>query len=90
MRSYHTLPEGYREIYALDMHEDKKLAVWVNLLSLAIAAVFAVPMLFVVPWWATFDVTNGMTGMRCERSRGSVCGACRGGIRPGFSLLHVS
>lgn len=62
MRSYHTLPEGYREIYALDMHEDKKLAVWVNLLSLAIAAVFAVPMLFVVPWWATFDVTDGMSG----------------------------
>ena len=62
MKSYQTLPEGYREIYALDMHEDKKLAVWVNLLSLAIAAVFAVPMLFVVPWWATFDVTDGMTG----------------------------
>lgn len=62
MRSYTTLPEGYREIYALDMHEDKKLAVWVNLLSLAIAAVFAVPMLFVVPWWATFDVTDGMAG----------------------------
>lgn len=62
MKSYTTLPEGYREIYALDMHEDKKLAVWVNLLSLAIAAVFAVPMLFVVPWWATFDVTDGMTG----------------------------
>ena len=62
MRSYTTLPEGYREIYALDMHEDKKLAVWVNLLSLAIAAVFAVPMLFVVPWWTTFDVTDGMTG----------------------------
>ena len=62
MRSYTTLPEGYREIYALDMHEDKKLAVWVNLLSLAIAAVFAVPMLFVIPWWATFDVTDGMTG----------------------------
>lgn len=62
MKSYTTLPEGYREIYALDMHEDKKLAVWVNLLSLAIAAVFAVPMLFVVPWWATFDVTDGMSG----------------------------
>ena len=62
MKSYTTLPEGYREIYALDMHEDKKLAVWVNLLSLAIAAVFAVPMLFVVPWWATFDVADGMSG----------------------------
>ena len=62
MKSYTTLPEGYREIYALDMHEDKKLAVWVNLLSLAIAAVFAVPMLFVVPWWATFDVTDGISG----------------------------
>ena len=62
MKSYTTLPEGYREIYALDMHEDKKLAVWVNLLSLAIAAVFAVPMLFVVPWWTTFDVTDGMSG----------------------------
>ena len=62
MKSYTTLSEGYREIYALDMHEDKKLAVWVNLLSLAIAAVFAVPMLFVVPWWTTFDVTDGMSG----------------------------
>lgn len=62
MKSCTTLPEGYREIYALDMHEDKKLAVWVNLLSLAIAAVFAVPMLFVVPWWTTFDMTDGMSG----------------------------
>lgn len=62
MKSYTTLPEGYREIYALDMHEDKKLAVWVNLLSLAIAAVFTVPMLFVVPWWTTFDVADGMSG----------------------------
>ena len=62
MKSYTTLPEGYREIYALDMHEDKKLAVWVNLLSLAIAAVFAVPMLFVVPWRTTFDMTDGMSG----------------------------
>ena len=35
MKSYTTLPEGYREIYVLDMHEDKKLVVWVNLLSLA-------------------------------------------------------
>ena len=74
MKSYTTLPEGYREIYALDMHEDKKLAVWVNLLSLAMLS---------------FCVA-GMAGMRCERSRGSVCGACRGGIRPGFRLLHVS
>ncbi len=62
MKSYQTLPEGYREIYALDMHEDKKLAVRLNLFSLAIVAVFAIPMLFFVPWGATFSMTDGLLG----------------------------
>ncbi len=48
IRSTATLPEGYTELARIDLKENKKLFVLVNLLSLVIgAAVFAVGLLFV-------------------------------------------
>ena len=49
MKACRTLPEGYREIYSVDMEGDKKLAVIINGLALLIAAVMTVPMIFIVP-----------------------------------------
>ena len=48
MKTVQTLPEGYSEIYKLDLQKDKKTALRVNTIAFAIAAVLAVPMHFIV------------------------------------------
>lgn len=60
MRAYSALPEGYREIYSVDLQKDKKTAIFVNALALVIAAVLAVPMCFVVPVTGLFDMSAGI------------------------------
>lgn len=60
MRSVHTLPEGYQQIYSVDLQKDKKTALWVNLCSAAIMVVLVGIMLFVVPLSTLFDRTQGM------------------------------
>lgn len=59
MKSFQSLPEGYREIYSIDLQKDKKTAVVVNVLSLFIAAVITVPMIFVVPISTLFNMDDG-------------------------------
>lgn len=59
MKAVHVLPKGYREIYAIDLQTDKKMALIVNLIAMAIALVLVVPMLFVVPIAGLFDMTEG-------------------------------
>lgn len=59
MRSVENLPEGYKEIYSLDLQKNKKLAVIVNVLAIVIAVVLAVPMHFVVPISSLFDMSAG-------------------------------
>ncbi len=60
MKAASILPEGYEEIYSIDLQKDKKKALLVNLLAIAIAAVLVVPMCFVVPIATLFDMENGM------------------------------
>ena len=60
MKAVETLPEGYREIYALDLQKDKKTAIFVNVLALVITVVLALPMAFVVPVSSLFNMENGM------------------------------
>lgn len=60
MKAFESLPEGYREIYDIDLQKDKKTALLVNLLALAIAALLVIPMLFVVPISSLFSMENGM------------------------------
>ena len=51
MKSVNTLPEGYRELLSVDMKKDKKLAVFVNVLSLVIAAILGLPVhFFAIPF----------------------------------------
>ncbi len=49
MKAFETLPEGYKEYYAIDLQKNKKISLLINLLAIAIAAVFVVPMLYIVP-----------------------------------------
>ncbi len=56
MKSCQYLPDGYREIYSIDLQKNKKTSLLVNLTALAIAAILAVPMHFVVPISTLFNL----------------------------------
>lgn len=60
MMSLSFLPEGYAEIYSVDLQKNKKIALLVNLLAVLIAAVMVVPMLFVIPISSLFSMEKGM------------------------------
>lgn len=60
MRSVSTLPEGYTEIYSVDLQKNKKMAVTINAIAIAIAAVMVVPALFLVPISTLFDMESGI------------------------------
>lgn len=49
MQTVNTLPEGYKELYSIDLQKNKKTAVLVNLLACIIAVFLALPMSFAVP-----------------------------------------
>ena len=60
MKAIGVLPEDYGEIYSLNLQKDKRTAIIVNLLALAIAAVMAVSMNFFVPVTSCFDMSGGI------------------------------
>lgn len=60
MNAIGVLPEDYGEIYSLNLQKDKRAAIIVNLLALAIAAVMAVSMNFFVPVTSFFDMSGGI------------------------------
>ena len=61
MKAVSQLPDGYREIYAIDLQKNKKMAVLVNGLALLIGVALVLPMHFVVPIFTLFDMSEGMT-----------------------------
>ena len=60
MKAIGVLPEDYGEIYSLNLQKDKRAAIIINLLALAIAAVMAVSMNFFVPVTSFFDLSGGI------------------------------
>lgn len=60
MKAIGVLPEDYGEIYSLNLQKDKRTAIIINLLALAIAAVMAVSMNFFVPVTSVFDMSGGI------------------------------
>lgn len=50
-----SLPEGYREICTVDLQKDKKTALLVNGVAMAVMIVMAVGMYFIVPFWTLFE-----------------------------------
>ncbi len=54
-----SLPDGYREIFAVDLQKNKKLALLVNGIALAIAVIMAAAALPFVPISALFDLSAG-------------------------------
>ena len=55
MKSVQFLPEGYAEIYSIDLQKNKKMSVWVNLIAVLIAGVLGIGMHFIVPITTMFD-----------------------------------
>lgn len=62
MKAVGNLPDGYSEIYSVDLQKDKKAAVIVNVLAIVIAAVLVVVMQFFVPLSSVFRMQDGMAG----------------------------
>lgn len=60
MKAFDKLPDGYKEIFSVDLQKDKKKAFLVNLLAIVIAIIFVVPMLFVVPISSLINMENGI------------------------------
>ena len=49
MKSYETLPEGYKKILHIDLQKDKKLMLIVNGLALVVSLFMFIPAVYIVP-----------------------------------------
>ncbi len=58
-KSTKILPEGYKECLSVDLQNDKKKALIVNIAALVIAALMAAPAAVLVPISDLFDLSNG-------------------------------
>lgn len=60
MKAIGILPEGYKKIYYIDLQKNKKMALFVNLLAVIIAAALILPMHFLIPITSLFDMDAGL------------------------------
>lgn len=59
-KAVHTLPEGYRKIFSVDMQKDKQMLVRINALALLISFVMIVPAHKYISLFTLFDFDQGM------------------------------
>lgn len=60
MKSVQELPEGYKEIFSVDMQKDKKMAIFVNAIATVIMLVMIIPMHFHISIFTLFDMSKGL------------------------------
>ena len=60
MSALQKLPEGYKEIFSVNLQKDKKLAVLINAAALIAAALLAVIGIFFVPIYELFSMYDGI------------------------------
>lgn len=60
MRTVTVLPEGYQEIFSVDLQKNKKTALLINLFALVIGAVMVAAMQWIVPIATLFDMSQGL------------------------------
>ncbi len=60
LRSHSVLPDGYAEIYSLDIKNDKKLSLLINIFAIIIALVIVIPAHFYIPIWSMFSMDEGI------------------------------
>lgn len=66
MKMLHSLPDGYKEIFKVDLMKNKAQAIFVNVAALIISVLMIVPMHFYIPITSFFDMTKGF-GVYCLR-----------------------
>lgn len=66
MHCIQNLPEGYRQIYEVDLQKDKKTALLINGLAIAISLIMGIGMHFFVPIGTLFSMEAGF-GAYCLR-----------------------
>ena len=59
MRAIQNLPTDYKEIYSINLQKNKKIAIFINVLALLIAAAMVIPMNFFIPISTLFNMENG-------------------------------
>lgn len=59
MKSYKTLPDGYNQIFAVNLQKDKSKVVLINVAAVLITLVMAIPMHFHISFFTIFDMSNG-------------------------------
>lgn len=84
MRAVRTLPEGYEEIYSLDLQKDRRAVVAVNLVASAVALLMLVPMGFLVP----FSTLLGAAGETTPFARILVLAVLMIAYMPAHELVH--
>lgn len=60
MGARRALPEGYKEIFSVNLQKDKKIAIFINALALLISAVMIIPMHFYISIETLFDMSQGL------------------------------
>lgn len=60
MSSVYKLPEGYKQIFSINLQKNKKIAVLINILALVIAVILAVIGHFIVPISELFSMDDGI------------------------------
>lgn len=60
MKRASEFPEGYEQIFEVDLQKNKKIALIINLLAVAVGVAMAVPAAFIVPIGALFDMSAGL------------------------------
>lgn len=60
MKALQTLPEGYREIFSINLQTNKTMAVWLNAASVVIMVVLMIPAVQIVPLSTLFDMSEGL------------------------------
>lgn len=60
MRAKRSLPNGYREIFSVNLQTNKKMALIINIAALAISAIMIIGMSFYISVLMLFDMSSGI------------------------------
>lgn len=60
MKAISNLPQGYENIYTVNIQKDKKTSLFVNLFSILIGILMVVLMHFIIPVFLLFDMSEGL------------------------------
>lgn len=60
MKAVSSLPDGYKEIFKVNLQKDKKIAMAINIWAIAVAVLLAVPGHLYVPVTTLFNMDDGL------------------------------